>query len=666
MRILTALAFALTLLLAGGIAAQKAIPPAPLVNDEGGTVIIDGILSYTDPLFTDGAAQPVIILEDQAGFVDRNRYYLMPIESQVLGQLTTDFYESPVFYSLTLPQVPRGGQRDVDQDGAQDIGVQVFAVAYWENIFGDPYLEERDLFGGGWSGAYASTRISEDPAEEWEVVGGILVVYAPDDQQGFPSEFGGDGRLFTADDPIVGLPQGWTVVNLDTTPFTFDRSRQVTIDLIEPEGAALVDYSSMGLVEGFDAMIEKLRNEYAFTEYKNIDWDALVAAYRPRIEQAERSGDIQQYLFALRDFNWSIPDGHVGWGADFYLSQHRDRDITGGLGIAVRELDDGRAVVTYLTAASPAEKAGIQLRAEIIALDGVPIGEAAAAVIPWNSPFSSDHVRRLEQFRHLLRSPIGTDVSVTYRNPGVTEPTTVTLRSIRELESFDASAIGVRQGFTGYELPLDYYVRPDGYVVAKIYSFQDNRLLSIQLWERLMQTLNLQGAPGLIIDMRENLGGSGFLADQMAAYLFDEPLLLGQTAHYDRFSGEFFSDPRGVDRYYLPTPEKRYRGPVAVLVGPNCNSACEFFSYDLTLNDRAAIVGQYPTAGLGGSIDYFILPPGIFFQFTAGRALDADGEIHIEGKGVVPTVRVPVNEETLFGGEDAILEAAVRHLNETS
>ncbi|MCK6577638.1 MAG: S41 family peptidase [Anaerolineae bacterium] len=666
MRILTALAFALTLLLAGGIAAQKAIPPAPLVNDEGGTVIIDGILSYTDPLFTDGAAQPVIILEDQAGFVDRNRYYLMPIESQVLGQLTTDFYESPVFYSLTLPQVPRGGQRDVDQDGAQDIGVQVFAVAYWENIFGDPYLEERDLFGGGWSGAYASTRISEDPAEEWEVVGGILVVYAPDDQQGFPSEFGGDGRLFTADDPIVGLPQGWTVVNLDTTPFTFDRSRQVTIDLIEPEGAALVDYSSMGLVEGFDAMIEKLRNEYVFTEYKNIDWDALVAAYRPRIERAERSGDIQQYLFALRDFNWSIPDGHVGWGADFYLSQHRDRDITGGLGIAVRELDDGRAVVTYLTAASPAEKAGIQLRAEIIALDGVPIGEAAAAVIPWNSPFSSDHVRRLEQFRHLLRSPIGTDVSVTYRNPGVTEPTTVTLRSIRELESFDASAIGVRQGFTGYELPLDYYVRPDGYVVAKIYSFQDNRLLSIQLWERLMQTLNLQGAPGLIIDMRENLGGSGFLADQMAAYLFDEPLLLGQTAHYDRFSGEFFSDPRGVDRYYLPTPEKRYRGPVAVLVGPNCNSACEFFSYDLTLNDRAAIVGQYPTAGLGGSIDYFILPPGIFFQFTAGRALDADGEIHIEGKGVVPTVRVPVNEETLFGGEDAILEAAVRHLNETS
>ncbi|MBL8130980.1 MAG: hypothetical protein JNL42_03910, partial [Anaerolineae bacterium] len=144
------------------------------------------------------------------------------------------------------------------------------------------------------------------------------------------------------------------------------------------------------------------------------------------------------------------------------------------------------------------------------------------------------------------------------------------------------------------------------------------------------------------------------------------PLVLGQTAHYDRFSEEFYSDPRGVERYYLPTPEKRYLGPVAVLVGPNCNSACEFFSYDLTLNDRAAVVGQYPTAGLGGSIDYFILPPGIFFQFTAGRALDADGSIHIEGKGVAPTVRVPVNEETLFGIEDAILEAAVRHLDETS
>ena len=85
-----------------------------------------------------------------------------------------------------------------------------------------------------------------------------------------------------------------------------------------------------------------------------------------------------------------------------------------------------------------------------------------------------------------------------------------------------------------------------------------------------------------------------------------------------------------------------------MLVGPTCDSACEFFAYDTTLQNRASIVGEYPTAGMGGGIDYFILPGGIFFQFTAARAVDPNGNIHIEGKGVQPTVKVPVNEDTLF------------------
>jgi hypothetical protein len=37
--------------------------------------------------------------------------------------------------------------RDVDNDGETDAGVMVFAVAYWSNTFGDPYLEERDHMG---------------------------------------------------------------------------------------------------------------------------------------------------------------------------------------------------------------------------------------------------------------------------------------------------------------------------------------------------------------------------------------------------------------------------------------------------------------------------------------------------------------------------------------
>ena len=655
-----ALLLALAFLLLPGIAlAQDAPPPADIVNDEGGPVSISGQVTYTNPRFTLGVAEPVIILEDQAGFVDRNERFLMPPESQTLGQITSDFFTSPFSYTLALPIEPQGSLRDVDHDGEEDLGVQVFAVAYWTNTFGDPFLEERDLFGGGWSTAYASTRVSEDAETEREIIGGKFLVYAPDDEQGFPSGFGEDGLLFTEDDPIVTLPQGYTVVDMDTDPFTFDRSSHPVIDLIEPEGAALVDYSDLSYTEAFDALVEKMRKEYAFTEYKGIDWDALHEKFRPRFQKADEEKDPLTYLRALRDFAWSIPDGHIS--GPFILEDFR-KATDGGLGIAVRELDDGRVIVNFLLQGSPAEEAGIQLRAEILAIDGVPIDEAIANTQPWSAPFSSEHVRRLQQLRYVTRFPLGKEVEVTFRNPGSDEERTATLTTVPERDSFRFSSFNV--GLTGFELPIEYRILEDsGYAYVKIYSFSDNSLLTVQLWERMMRTLNDRGVPGLIVDMRQNGGGKGFLADQMAAYFFDEPLVLGNTGYYDEDRGEFYFDPRFEDRFYLPAEELRYRGAVTVLVGPNCNSACEFFTYDTTLQDRATVVGFYPTAGLGGSVDLVLMPEGEYFQFTIGRGVDAEGNIHIEGKGVPPDVKVPVTEETLFSDGDPVLEAAVEYLN---
>lgn len=628
-----------------------------LINDEGGVVAITGSVAYTNPFFTLGVAAPVVILEDQAGFVDRNEGFLMPVASQTLGQITSDFFTSPFKYSLSLPIEPQGTLRDVDHDGVEEMGVQVYAVAYWTNTFGDPFLEERDLYGGGWSTAYASTKVSDDADTEREIIGGKLLVYAPDDQQNFPTSFGADGLLFTGDDPTTTLLPGYTVVNLDTDPFTFDRSREQRIDLIEPEGAALVDFSDLSYADAFDALVDKLKNEYAFTEYKGIDWEALREEFKPRFEAADQRSDSLIYRRALRDFSWAIPDGHVSGpfiGEDFQAA------VSGGLGLAMREVDDGRILVNFITPGGSADEAGLELGTEILAIGGLPVAEAVENAVAYSAPFSTDHFLRLQQLRYATRFPLDTQVEVTFKNVGEGEETVV-LTAVPEFDSFSFSSLNV--GRTGLELPVEYEFLPEGYMVVQIFSFADNDLLSIQLWERMLRALNENQIPGLIIDMRQNGGGSGFLADQMAAYFFNEPHVLGNTGFYDEDRGEFYFDPRTEDRFYLPAAELRYNGDVAVLVGPNCASACEFFSYDMTIADRAAIVGQYPTAGLGGSIDEVLMPEGEAFRFTQGRAVDNDGNIHIEGIGVVPTVQVPVNEDTLFSAGDPILEAAIDYLN---
>jgi carboxyl-terminal processing protease len=150
----------------------------------------------------------------------------------------------------------------------------------------------------------------------------------------------------------------------------------------------------------------------------------------------------------------------------------------------------------------------------------------------------------------------------------------------------------------------------------------------------------------------------------MAAYFFDAPLVLGNTAFYDASSGGFYADPDRQGRFIPPAEALRYRGPLAVIVGPSCVSACEFFTYDLTLEGRAEVVGHYPTAGGGGSVEVFRMPLDAYVRFTVGRSVDADGDIHIEGQGIAPTIDVPVTEATLLGEGDALVAAAVKHLDE--
>ncbi len=636
-------------------------PLAEIVNDEGGPVVITGEVAYTNAFFTLGVSEPLILLEDQTGFVNRDRNYIIPVESQQLGQITSDYFTSPFSYSLALPLEPQAPLNDVDNNDTDDTGVMIFQIAYWQNTFGGAFLEERDLFGGGWSGAYSSANVSGRAANHREYTGGSIIIYTPDDGQSFPSAFGDDGMLFTEDDPLVIIPSGYTLVNMDTNPFTFDRSREVALDLLEGESSEADDFSELSYTVAFDSMVEKFRLEYAFTDYYNLDWDALHDAYFPQIQSAEEESDPELFALTIHDFIRQIPDGHVS--ATLTRATYGDLlyNIDGGLGMAIRELDDASVIVTYITENGPAELAGIEVQAEITAINDVPIADAIENTLAYSAPFSTTHVRHLQKMRYLTRYPVGTPVDVTFRNPGSLREQSVTLTAISEYDSFEYSSFAIDN--TGYELPVQFEPVED-YLRVAITSFSDDHRLSIQIWERMLEQAIQRDVPGIIIDMRSNGGGSGFLADQMAAYFFQESLSTGNAGRYDEGEGGFFFDEDNNDVFILPPENLRYDGEVVVLVGPACASACEFFSYNMTIDERATIIGQYPSAGLGGGVEQFFMPDDITIQLTVSRAVNDEGNIHIEAIGIVPDVRVPVTIETLFAEHDVILQSAIDYLNE--
>ncbi|MBN2501012.1 MAG: hypothetical protein JXB38_09570 [Anaerolineales bacterium] len=624
---------------------QAPVPAGESNPDE--PVLVTGTIPFTSPFFLDGARTGFVLLEDQGGFVARDEEFAFPLAGQAIGPIE-QIDDSTFSFSLSLPAVPQATLNDVDNDGETDKGVMIFQVAYWNNTWEGPFLEERD--GHGWSSGY--TTASTDPNRDYEIDGGHLMVWAPDDEQGFPSGFGDDNMLFTEDDPIQSIPAGYSIVNLDADPFEVYKQANPVFELLEGAGA-VKDYSEMSYEDAFNTLIERVAVEYPFTEDKGIDWDALAAEYGERVKSVSSENDWADFL---HDFTLEIPDAHVGVtlsGDVFYTQQG------GGFGMILAELSDGRVIVTDVFPGYPADFEGIAVGAEIITWDGQPVKQALDAVEPYFGPYSTEHHKQVEKAIFLTRYPVNTDVEMTYQNPGGSPVDTV-LKAEVDYDSLFAAY----PSFTLDEmiLPLEAEVLDDsglGYI--RITTFSDDYALMATMWERFIQDLIDNGIPGVILDLRINGGGSGALASDFAGYFFDEEIEVYQRSYYNELLGEweYGEFPATIE----PGP-LYYDGEVAVLVSPTCVSACEGFAAMLTENNRATIIGHYPTAGAFGEVGrgQYDMPDGYSMQFPTGRPETMDGELYIEDVGVVPDIVVPVTEESALGQVDAVLQAAIDEL----
>ena len=127
----------------------------------------------------------------------------------------------------------------------------------------------------------------------------------------------------------------------------------------------------MSYTEAFNALWSKASIEYPFTELKSIDWQNLYDRFAPQVANAEALSDPQLWYIAMRNFAWSIPDGHIGLGGnDGGLFQ---KEAGGGLGLGMTELSDGRVLVSYVDDSGSAAEAGLKQGDQVISYNNVPI-----------------------------------------------------------------------------------------------------------------------------------------------------------------------------------------------------------------------------------------------------------------------------------------------------
>jgi C-terminal processing protease CtpA/Prc len=254
----------------------------------------------------------------------------------------------------------------------------------------------------------------------------------------------------------------------------------------------------------------------------------------------------------------------------------------------------------------------------------------------------------------LTRTKPGGQARVSFTNPRG-QSKTATLSAQPEVESL-LKELGVTQNeaLLPVELQtLNVEGKDIGYI--KLNSNMDDLNLILRLFERGLKKFEEAKVAGLIIDLRSNGGGVPL---GLAGFLTDQDIPLSKLEYYDSKLGKFSSDG---DVGKITANQNQYRfDKVAVLVGLSCASACEIEAYGFSKVPGAMVVGQYPTGGVEAEVSrgQVKMPEGIQMQFPTGRMVLPDGSLFLEGVGVQPTVKVPINAANIISTEDVILKAA--------
>lgn len=615
----------ITALLLGGLVGRAAPGVAADAPPETGVTTIVGTVDV--PVAQDSYGN--ITLFDLTGFVRRDFNYVQGSQP-IVGWVD----HATGNYQVDLPIAPAGPFNNVGHH-AGDRGVQSYAIDAWSDSVGDGRPGPWDARGWNWTNTSLLTAHGTH-----EVTGGQIAVWAPDALQRFPTGMGADGKLFTADDPVGPLASGWSVIDLNEKPFARIRTARASVPITADE-LAPVDLSQLPPTQAFDKLVAYMQARYPIADAQPVDWAGLKAKYRPAFAAAERSGEAVDFQIAMNRF--TIDVNHWGYGTIAPWTDHFLPMYVGATGLNVDATDDGKVIVVKVVPGQAADRAGIKVGAELVTWDGKPTMQAVREreqVFAESSPQTALR-QKLDQFGRL---PAGTKVAVTYRNPGQSGTSSVTLTAVAiPSEQVGLSAQCVRHTIScSYQTPVTVEWLPSRIAVLWVPYFAspvpDQRLIA-QAWERAIEMLSGSDAKGLIVDVR-SAGPelSGLVPLYAAGSFFKQPFPVAQLTSVD-------DEGRITDEGTLtvtPSPAQ-WDKPVAVLVDEWCKGDCELFVQAMTHKPGAIIAGMTPTCGavvMGGQP---VLLPADDLVMIADQAL-RDPQTHkviIEGIGIAPTLRVP-------------------------
>ena len=300
-----------------------------------------------------------------------------------------------------------------------------------------------------------------------------------------------------------------------------------------------------------------------------------------------------------------------------YLSPERYRELEigtsgefGGVGMEVSEENGFLTVITPIEG-SPAEKAGIKPRDQIIEIEG-----------------KSTQGMVVQEAVQLLRGPSGTAVKITIRREGEPEPRVVTL---------------IRDKIVVKSVKSELLDNGIGYI--RLAQFQDHSSDELRQAIAGLEAKNGKELRGLILDLRNNPGGLLTEAIDIVDEFIDTGLIVSVKGRTQDQTREYYATKNGSFQTF----------PVVVLVNEGSASASEVVAEALQDSKRAVILGT-KTFGKGSVQTIIKLEDGSGLKLTTAKFYAPSGR-SINKVGVTPDIIVENPKD-----QDKQLQSAVNIL----
>ena len=402
-----------------------------------------------------------------------------------------------------------------------------------------------------------------------------------------------------------------------------------------------------------------LEESYSHLRAKEAEWGFSLDALTARHERAIRDATTwKRYEQVMVSYVSAFHDTHLAWRRARGAGEPRRRIAR--LGLSSRFVGEA-LLVSEVWPGSAAERAGIAVGDEVLAIDGETVAQRLA---------DFERVRSMSR-REAARHDFGADWPAARYDaaaaPAARRLTLVRGGQTRELEVAPETA------------PPPGRRRP---ATIAIEQHKDATVLRLRSLQEVIPPASLDqlaaallpeqsGVAGLVIDLRDNAGGYENQARALVGRLTAHPVVgarlrvrLGPRSRSEHGAWQaLVADPAMPgwsslqDVTAAPHAARDFPARIAVVIDAGCRSSCETLA--LLLRALGARLFGATTGGSSGAPIAFTMPwSKAQVTIPVWELFDLDGH-PVEGRGVAPDEPVEPTAADLIEGRDRPLELAV-------